>query len=201
MAALAAGRPVSAQPSDSTGIWPDGPAVEAFLREAQVVDRHRIGTGVTNPEKAKLEKEGVTRFAVLKQVDKPSDNWSYEVAAYELDKLLHPGHVPPTVARSLRGRRACLQLWVESFRDERKLLNNLNMGASGTHVRYWFARVPETKGYAVTYPDTLVHRLRAVTDDEIEKAIGRSVPGEALRRLLKRRQLIIERLGEIPGAG
>jgi hypothetical protein len=41
------------------------------------------------------------------------DSWKYEVAAYELDKLLGLDLVPPTVERRLRGQDGALQMWVE----------------------------------------------------------------------------------------
>ena len=72
----------------------------------------KIGTGVTNPEKVTLELDGVLRHAVFKRVDKNHDSWRSEVAAYQLDKLLNLGMVPPTVARRIGGRKGCLQLWV-----------------------------------------------------------------------------------------
>jgi hypothetical protein len=56
--------------------------------------------------------DGVVRHACFKRVDETTDNWRNEVAAYELDKLLGLGMVPPTVSRSLGSRGGCLQLWV-----------------------------------------------------------------------------------------
>jgi hypothetical protein len=92
--------------------WPDRETIEHFLREAKVTERKKIGEGVTNPEKVTLELDGVVRNAIFKKVDKDHDSWRSEVAAYELDKLLALGMVPPTVPRSIKGRKGCLQLWV-----------------------------------------------------------------------------------------
>jgi hypothetical protein len=92
--------------------WPDREEIERFLREAKVTERRKIGEGITNPEKVTLELDGVVRNAILKKVDKDHDSWRNEVAAYELDKLLGLGMVPPTVPRSIKGRKGCLQLWV-----------------------------------------------------------------------------------------
>jgi hypothetical protein len=39
------------------------------------------------------------------------------VAAYELDKLLGLGMVPPTVLREVNGRAGSLQLWVDGCRE------------------------------------------------------------------------------------
>ncbi len=92
--------------------WPDREEIERFLREAEITERKKIGEGITNPEKVTLELDGVMRNAIFKKVDKDHDSWRSEIAAYELDKLLGLGMVPPTVSRSVKGRKGCLQLWV-----------------------------------------------------------------------------------------
>ncbi|MFQ5792790.1 MAG: hypothetical protein ACE5JI_20160 [Acidobacteriota bacterium] len=92
--------------------WPDGAEIEQFLKKAKITERVKIGTGITNPEKVTLELDGQVRHAIFKKVDKNHDNWRCEVAAYQLDKLLGLGMVPPTVERRVRGRKGCLQLWV-----------------------------------------------------------------------------------------
>ena len=93
-------------------LWPDREEIEHFLKKAKVTERKKLGKGITNPEKVTLELDGVVRHAVYKRVDKKHDSWRFEVAAYELDKVLGLGMVPPTVKRSIRGRKGCLQLWV-----------------------------------------------------------------------------------------
>ncbi len=92
--------------------WPDREAIEHYLREAKITERKKLGEGITNPEKVTLELDGVVRNAIFKKVDKDHDSWRSEVAAYELDKVLGLGMVPPTVPRSVKGRKGCLQLWV-----------------------------------------------------------------------------------------
>lgn len=93
-------------------LWPEREKLEHFLRKAKITERKKIGKGITNPEKVTLEMDGVVMNAIYKRVDKKHDSWRNEVAAYELDKLLGLGMVPPTVKRSIRGRKGCLQLWV-----------------------------------------------------------------------------------------
>lgn len=109
LAATARAQPPEPPPGN---FWPNHEEIEYFLKEAKVTEREKIGTGITNPEKVTLELDGVVRHAVYKRVDKDHDSWRAEVAAYELDKLLGLGMVPPTVKRSIRGRKGCLQLWV-----------------------------------------------------------------------------------------
>src|SRR3972149_10988561 len=94
-----------------TPLWPNAEEIEGFLKNADIVDRIPLGTGITKPEKVTLELNGETGYAGFKKVDKDDENWRYEVAAYELDKLLGLGMVPPTVERSVGGRKGCRQLW------------------------------------------------------------------------------------------
>ncbi len=252
---------VGASPVGSTAsadelkpLWPDAAGIELFLQKAKVVERHKLGSGITNPDKVTLELNGVTRQAIYKKVDQSYDSWQFEVAAYRLDKLLEVGRVPPTVERSIGGRRGCLQLWVEgttlakfegtptdldawhlqvsvmwlfddlianidrhmnnaivtpdfalafidnskTFRSHKELLNGLNHGVTGTHARYWL--VPYDKDrqeYPTRYPPALIERLRALTKQDIKKALSPHIYGNALDRVLERRELILKRLGEM----
>jgi hypothetical protein len=93
-------------------LWPDRQEIEHFLKKAEVTERKKVGEGVTHPEKLTLELDGTVRNALFKRIDEPLDNWRNEVAAYELDKLLGVGMVPPTVERTVGGRQGSLQLWV-----------------------------------------------------------------------------------------
>jgi hypothetical protein len=105
--------PLSPLAAQEDPLWSDGEEIERFLKKAEITGRMEIGTGVTRPEKVTLERNGVVRHACFKRVDvKQQDSWRSEVAAYELDKLLGLGMVPPTIERTVGGRRGCLQLWV-----------------------------------------------------------------------------------------
>ena len=95
------------------GDWPEAERFEQFLRRALVTDSSPIGAGVTKSLKLRLELDGESREAVFKSYDQPSDSWRREIAAYQLDRLLGLGMVPPTVKRKHRGRLGGLQLWVE----------------------------------------------------------------------------------------
>jgi hypothetical protein len=125
----------------SHGLPLEGVEAEEFLRVARVVDREEVGEGITKPERLTLTDGDHTTHAIWKNVDEHKvgqqrmesggwefdfrDSWKAEVAAYELDKLLGLGLVPPTVERRLGNRVGSLQLWVEGAMtaDERETRN------------------------------------------------------------------------------
>ena len=88
---------------------------EGLLKRAEVINTMNVGQGITKPLKIDLrfrETEASGAWKCVTGTNKGfSDEWRYEVAAYQLDKLLGLGMVPPTVERRLRGRRGSLQLW------------------------------------------------------------------------------------------
>jgi hypothetical protein len=111
-----------------------GEAAETFLRTARVVSMKGIGTGITHPHKASLTDGTRTLNGVWKTIDESRpgvtqfergrfevdfrDSYKFEIAAYELDKLLGLELVPPTVERELNGQKGSLQLWVEGAMTE-----------------------------------------------------------------------------------
>jgi len=106
---------------------------EDFLRTAAIVGAIQFGEeeAVTTPWKLTLEKDGVVRHALWKN---PSgsprgyvDSWLYEIAAYNLDKLLGLDMVPPTVQKRFRGMLGSCQLWIE---DTAVLKKRLQEGLS-----------------------------------------------------------------------
>ena len=91
--------------------------LEEFLRTAEIVEYDEMREGVTKPLKVLLKKGEVERYAVWKNprgIQKGFlEGWQYEIAAYQMDKLLGLNLVPPTVERKLKGKRGSLQLWIE----------------------------------------------------------------------------------------
>lgn len=133
---------VGTSSSTQQGLPLHGAEAEAFLREAEVVETEDVGVGVTQPKRLVLSdgerrffavwktvdihRQGITRFNAGGIESNFSDCYEYEIAAYELDKLLGLGLVPPTVERRIRGETGALQLWVDDVftdwdRRERKL--------------------------------------------------------------------------------
>jgi len=102
--------------------------LEEFLRTADVVSIEDIGTGITRPQRITLRKDGHECRAIFKTVDisgvEPgytnrlesvfTDRFTYEAAAYRLDRMLDIGLVPVTVTREIDGREGSVQLWIEN---------------------------------------------------------------------------------------
>jgi len=118
---------------DLTKLYPTLEEKENALRNAKIVKAKKLGTGITNPLKLTLQDGDTEFYAVFKNVDvrktgltklKSStemdfkDSWQFDVAAYELDKLLGLNMVPPTVARKYDGEMGMLQWWVENAMTE-----------------------------------------------------------------------------------
>jgi hypothetical protein len=92
--------------------------IEEYLRTAKVVQVKDVGMGVTHPKRAFFVPGGPVASVVFKPLptSRASGYWeSYrsEIAAYELDKLMGLGMVPPTVERKVQGEMGSAQLWVE----------------------------------------------------------------------------------------
>jgi len=102
--------------------------IKEFLATAEVVSKDDVDTGVTNPWKVVLEKDGVKANAMFRYVNVFKENWVdpkrgprlkwrdycvYESAAYELSRLLGLDLVPPVVKRNIDRTEGTLQLWVE----------------------------------------------------------------------------------------
>ena len=99
-----------------------------FLTTAEVVATEKIGGTTGKPLQLVLEKDGVRARAIFRTIDferdaVPGDRehargfrdyYGYEVAAYELSRLLGLDNVPPATIRRIGGRKGSIQLWIES---------------------------------------------------------------------------------------
>jgi len=124
----------TAAPAPQSGLALRGAEAEAFLRTAKVVKRKALGKGITGSDQLTLSDGTATHRAVWKTIDESrrgvttypgvgaivdaEDSYRFEIAAYELDKLVGFDLVPPTVERTISGRRGALQMWVEGATSE-----------------------------------------------------------------------------------
>lgn len=120
--------------TESWGLPLQGEEAETFLKTAKVVSIRKLKSkAVTRPRRIELADGERTIFALFKTIDdydpkreladgqvelQFSDSYKYEIAAYELDKLLGLGIVPPAVKRRIKGEDGSLILWVEGAMTE-----------------------------------------------------------------------------------
>jgi hypothetical protein len=100
--------------------------LEKYLKMAAIgPDRRplerRTDAYLVDLDDGKIKRKGILRFTdKTRPQNYPADSYKYPIAAYELDKLLDLNMVPPLVERQDSGKKASLQIGVESpFLDER----------------------------------------------------------------------------------
>ena len=127
--------PVFADVSNEFAPFQTRDEVEHALKTAKVIKAKWIGTGVTNPRKLTLtdgkyefhaafksmdlRKRGITKLASGSAEKDFKDSWMFEVAAYELDKLLGLNMVPVVVERRYDGTNGALVWWVQNAMSEK----------------------------------------------------------------------------------
>jgi hypothetical protein len=101
--------------------------MERFLREGKVVRTRGTKKGITGSTQATLSDGAMTHDAHIQVIDEQKrefrsqqgvefdfrDSWTYNVAAYRLDRLLGLNMVPVSVAGTFRSRRAAITWWID----------------------------------------------------------------------------------------
>jgi hypothetical protein len=111
---------------------------EEFLKTAKIIKSKGVPVGVTLPQKMTLEKDGRQEFAVFKMIDERKqgitqlaagpqvdfkDSWKFELAAYELNRMLNMNMIPPVVERTYGTQKGSLQLWIDGCMTELERTN------------------------------------------------------------------------------
>jgi hypothetical protein len=120
---------------------------EDFLRTAELVSSRQLSgsEGVTKPYVLVLRKGDITHQGLWKNAQGRMggywEGWNYEIAAYQLDKHLGLGMVPPTVERRFRGERGSCQYWIDDAmslrdRDEKNIKMPLIKNFSWNRATY-----------------------------------------------------------------
>jgi hypothetical protein len=99
--------------------------LEQFLKTGKIERMKEVPVGVTRPSRAYFEAGGLVESMAWKPIPPGLKNGYYEsykseVAAYELDKLLGLGMVPPTVERQVDRVDGAAVMWAsptKSFKD------------------------------------------------------------------------------------
>ena len=123
-AAVAIACVASAEPSARTWLGREA-QIERHLKTAQIARIDDIGTGVTRPRRAWLTPD--TPFSSLTWKVLPPgrrngywESYKSEIAAYELDKLLHLEMVPPAVERQIDGDTGAAIMWIDGVKSVRE---------------------------------------------------------------------------------
>ena len=100
---------------------------EEFLKTAEITEYQNVGEGVTKPIWLTLKKGDVVRKAIWKNPKGIQqgflEGWQYEIAAYEMDKLLELNMVPPTVERRFGKKKGSLQLAIDKLYSELEIMD------------------------------------------------------------------------------
>ncbi len=121
LAAQTAPAPVSPVAS-----WTDA-QIEDFLLHAKVIKTRDSKKGVTGSVRATLSDGTVTHDAQIQQIDESlpkfetasgtefnfRDSWSYNVAAYRLDRMIGLKMIPVSVSRDWRSKAAAFTWWLD----------------------------------------------------------------------------------------
>ena len=125
-----------AVPSQAAGQEPNltEEEIKQFLLQAEVVNSKQTSKGVTQPWRLTLSNGHLTHDAAFQPINEHStvhtfedghteanfvDSYHYDIAAYELAKLVGMSNmVPVTVERRWRGQTGALSWWIASKWDE-----------------------------------------------------------------------------------
>lgn len=123
LSATALSAAAQAPPSASSArVWEGRTAeFEEFLRTAPFRRFEEVPIGVTRPQRGFFDDGGLVTSVAWKVLPpgRPAGFWeSYksEIAAYELDKLLGMGMVPPAVEKRWKGEIGAAVLWLKPVR-------------------------------------------------------------------------------------
>ncbi len=92
------------------------PEIEKQLKTAEIIRSKEIGEGVTRPYRLFLMCATGEISGCWKNPKGMSkgylEGWQYEIAAYEMDKLLGLNMIPPTVEREFGEQKGSFQFWI-----------------------------------------------------------------------------------------
>ena len=122
----AATSPVTTAPTASAPL-PTDAEIERFLKEAKIVKTKGTKKGVTGSTQATLSDGAITHDAHIQTIDEYKrefrsklgveldfrDSWTFNVAAYRIDRLIGLNMVPVSVPGHYRSNSAAITWWVD----------------------------------------------------------------------------------------
>jgi hypothetical protein len=142
--------------------------METFLKTARIGRQRSIPVGVTVPSRATLDDGKLQHDASIQTIDETKttfatargtefnfrDSWEFNVAGYELAKMLELNMVPPYVERTVAGKRASVSWWIADVMMERDRVKR-NMTPPDTEN--WNAQVLAARVFHELMADTDVN--------------------------------------------
>ncbi len=112
--------------------------IEEWLKVGEIVRSEEIGEGVTKPYRLFLKAGEVELSGVWKNPKGKQqgflEGWQYEIAAYQMDKLLVLNMVPPTVEKTFDEKKGSLQFWISGgMSDLDRIENGVQIPESQIH--------------------------------------------------------------------
>jgi hypothetical protein len=106
---------------------PSDPDIEKFLLEGKVGDTHGTKKGITGAQRASLTSPTLTHDAQIQSIDEFKrefrtdrgvefdfrDSWTFNVAAYKIDRLIGLNMVPVSVERRYRSTPSAFTWWLD----------------------------------------------------------------------------------------
>jgi hypothetical protein len=142
--------------------------IETFLKKAKIGRLRSLPVGVTLPSRATLDDGKLQHEAVISTVDitkmsHPTatgtefnfrDSWEFNVAGYEIAKMLGLNMVPPYVERIVAGVRASVSWMIPEVMMER---DRVQKNLDPPDVEKWNAEVLASKAFHELIADTDVN--------------------------------------------
>jgi hypothetical protein len=96
--------------------------IEEYLKVAEITAVGTTPEGVLHPQKMTLKPGGPTPFLLFKPIapglyNGAQESYKSEIAAYEIDKMLHLGMVPPTVERTINKKTGAAIYWIVNTKN------------------------------------------------------------------------------------
>ena len=106
---------------------PPDAEVERFLLDGKVGDAHGTKKGVTGAQRATLSTPALTHYAQIQSIDEFKrefrtdrgvefdfrDSWTFNVAAYKIDRMIGLNMVPVSVERKYRSTPSAFTWWLD----------------------------------------------------------------------------------------
>jgi hypothetical protein len=122
-----AGLACASLPSRAQSLFPSLQDQERFLLSGKVTRQRSAGMGITGTQRLTLELDSLVHDAHLQTIDEFKttfqgtrgtemnfrDTYKYNIAAYQLDRLLDMNMIPVSVKRRIAGHEAAVTWWVD----------------------------------------------------------------------------------------